>query len=346
VASARRAASAGFVLLNGVGKVARYARETVLRLGSILGRHPIARHVRDLGPLPDRITIVALDLPSGARHGLDRRCQLAAHVGTDGVADALAVQPAQQRLLVQRAVAAQPHLVDTGRQGRQRLLDEASIAGACRHVAVAELVGQDHVLLGPQHHHRPKAGAPVVGRQCRPLVALQNGRIDVEGRHRRGSPLLEKVNPSTIGLRQSLEPLAFASDVTPLTLPERWCRLVEPVQEVARRRRRRQAVTQQQRRRRVLAQWRQVLAALAARSPKAEQPLRQLRGCEPALALLDDDAGVHHHGRAAGAERLDQQRHPAMGGERRRLHPLIQLERQPRLRHPAVLPGRTRPVKP
>jgi hypothetical protein len=174
------------------------------------------------------------------------------------------------------------------------------------------------------------------------LWLSRNRRIDVEGRHRLGYPLLEKADQSTIGLRQSLEPLAFASDVTPLTLPERWCRLVEPVQEVARRLRRRQAVTQQQRQRRVLAQWRQVLTALAARSPKAEQPLHQLRGSEPALAPLDDYAGVHHRGRAAGAERLDQQRHPTMGRERRRLHPLIQLERQPRLRHPSVL--RTHPT--
>jgi hypothetical protein len=52
-----------------------------------------------------------------------RRRQLAAHVGADRIADAARLQPAQQQLLVEGAVAAQPHLHDprAGRGSRSAL---------------------------------------------------------------------------------------------------------------------------------------------------------------------------------------------------------------------------------
>jgi hypothetical protein len=51
---------------------------------------------------------------------------------------------------------------------------------------------------------------------------------------------------------------------------------------------------------------RQILAALAAGSPQAEQPLDQLRWRQPALAAFDHHARIHHRRRTAGPERLDQ----------------------------------------
>lgn len=94
-----------------------------------------------------------------------------------------------------------------------------------------------------------------------------------------------------------------------------------------------------------LVQLRQILAALAARGPQAEQTFDQLGRRQTALAALDHHARVQHRRSTAGSERLDQQRHPAMRGQHPGLGPLIQLERQPRLRrHPN--PRHTRRVKP
>jgi hypothetical protein len=108
-------------------------------------------------------------------------------------------------LLVERAVAAQTHLLHTARQRCQGPLDHAPVAGAGGHVAVAELVGQDHILLRPQRHHRLKAGSPVVGGERCPLVAFQDGRIDVDRRHRLRHPLLLPGHQPPIGLGQALE---------------------------------------------------------------------------------------------------------------------------------------------
>ena len=57
-------------------------------------------------------------------------------------------------MLVQRTVAAQIDLVDAAGQRRERLLDHPAVARSGRNMTVAELIGDDHVLLGPQRQHR------------------------------------------------------------------------------------------------------------------------------------------------------------------------------------------------
>ena len=69
---------------------------------------PSSRHSRTRGStplsapaqhrqLPHGAGVLALGLPGALGQRADRRCQLAAQVRADRVADALAVQPAQQR---------------------------------------------------------------------------------------------------------------------------------------------------------------------------------------------------------------------------------------------------------
>ena len=222
------------------------------------------------------------------RQRADRRHQLTAHVGADPIAKATRIQPAQQLMLVGGAISPDQNVVDASRQRRHGAFHQAPIAAASRHVAVSKLVGHHDVLLGPQRDHRLIARAPVVGRKGAPLLALQDGRVDVDRRHRLRRPLLDKADQPASGFRQALEPLAFAWDVAGRTLPERRHRLVERLQKVPRRLRRWQAVPEQQRQRGVLSQLRQVLTALAAGSPEAEQPLHQLGWQQPALAPLDD----------------------------------------------------------
>ena len=50
--------------------------------------------------MPDRLAVFPLDLPGMVGQRADRRRQLAAHVGADGIAEAARLQPAQQLVLV------------------------------------------------------------------------------------------------------------------------------------------------------------------------------------------------------------------------------------------------------
>ena len=186
------------------------ADQIARRCRPVLGGHPVARHVGHLGPMPDRIAVLPLDLPGMVGQRADRRRQLAAHVGADAVAEAARLQPAQQLVLVGGAVGADQDLVDAWRQRRHGALHQTPVAGAGGHVAVPELVGQHHVLLGPERHHRLIAGPAVVGPARGPLLALENGGIDIDRRHRLRPPLLEKADQPATGLRQPLQPLAFA----------------------------------------------------------------------------------------------------------------------------------------
>jgi hypothetical protein len=242
----------------------------------------------------------------------------------------------------ERAVAAHHDPLHPRRQGGQRRLDQPPVAGPRRHVAVAELVGQHHVLLGPERDHRLVAAAPVIGRPRAPLLAGEDGGVNVDGRHRLRPVLLQPGDQPAVDRAQPLQALAFARHLAARALPQRRRRLVEPLEEVARGLGRREAVAEEQGQRRILAQLHQILAALAARGPEREQPLDQLRRRQAALAALDHHPPVEHRRGAARPERLDHQRHPAMSGDEPRLRPLIQLERKPRLhRHlvPRCAPG-------
>jgi hypothetical protein len=84
-------------------------------------------------------------------------------------------------VLVERAVAAQIDLGDAARQRGERLLDHPAVARAGRDIAVAELVGDDDVLLGPQRQHWLIATIAVICPLGRPFVAGDHGGVDVEG---------------------------------------------------------------------------------------------------------------------------------------------------------------------
>jgi len=172
------------------------------------------------------------------------------------------------------AVGTDENLVHPWRQRRHGALHQTSVAAAGRDVAVPELIRQDHVLLGPERHHRLVAGPAVVGPARGPLLALENGGIDVDRRHRLRPPLLEKADQPATGLRQALQPLAFAWDLAGLALPQRWHRLVERLEEVTRGLRRRQAVPEQQRQRFPGSQGRLGWSARSGK-PRARPPSRR-----------------------------------------------------------------------
>jgi hypothetical protein len=134
--------------------------------------------------------------------------------------------------------------------------------------------------------------------------------------------VLQPSDQPAVDRAQPLQALPFARHLAALALPQRRRRLVEPFEEVAGGLGRREAVAEEQGQRRILAQLHQILAALAARGPEREQPLDQLRRRQAALAALDHHLPVEHRRGAARPERLDHQRHPAMGGNEPRLCPL------------------------
>src|SRR6185369_13807730 len=82
-------------------------------------------------------------------------------------------------------------------------------------------VSQHHILLGPQRDHRLVPGPAVIGPVRGPLLALEDGGIDIDRRHRLRPPLLQKADQLATGLRQALEALAFALHLAGLALPER-----------------------------------------------------------------------------------------------------------------------------
>ena len=170
-------------------------------------------------------------------------------------------------MLVKRAVAAHADLGHARRQSGHRLLDHPAVARAGGDVAVAELVSQHHVLLGPQRHHRLVAGPPVIGRQGGLLLTRQNGRIDIDRRPCLWRPLLEPGDQPPAARGQALQPLTFRQYRAALALPQGWRRLVERLEKIPYRLGCRDRIPEQQRQSRVLAQLCQIFAALAAGRP-------------------------------------------------------------------------------
>ena len=73
-------------------------------------------HIRDLGPLADRVEFVTLRLPGVLREPRDLGSQLWTHIGTDRIADPAHRRPAprQQFLFIQGAVDLDEGLRDPG----------------------------------------------------------------------------------------------------------------------------------------------------------------------------------------------------------------------------------------
>jgi hypothetical protein len=178
--------------------------------------------------------------------------------------------------------------------------------------AVAELVGDDHVLLRPQRQHRLITAMAVIGALGRPLVAGDDRRIDIERRRLDRPPALQIEDQLGIGRRQTGQRHRLRSNARLAVLQQRQVLGMKLREEVTRRLRRRKIVAQKQRQRLVLAELVEILCPLAARRPQRQQALHHLRRAQAALALLYLDLAVDDRSRAGQAERLDQPRHPRM----------------------------------
>jgi hypothetical protein len=79
----------------------------------------------------------------------------------------------------------------------------------------------------------------------------------------------------------------------------------------------------------IFAQWGEILAPVPTAHPQGEQALHELRGLQPALALLHDHLGVDRRGDSHVPEQLDHEGHPGPAGDQRGIKRNIDLERQP-----------------
>jgi len=76
----------------------------------------------------------------------------------------------------------------------------------------------------------------------------------------------------------------------------------------------------------LLAEHREVRAAVPAARPEREETLDELRGRQAALALLDRDLGIDRLGDPELAEELDHERDPRSPGDERGINGVINLE--------------------
>ena len=77
----------------------------------------------------------------------------------------------------------------------------------------------------------------------------------------------------------------------------------------------------------ILAERREVLAAVPAACPERDQALDELRGRQPALPLLARDVGLDRCRDPELAEQFDHQRDPGAAGERGNMRDLRRLRR-------------------
>jgi len=83
----------------------------------------------------------------------------------------------------------------------------------------------------------------------------------------------------------------------------------------------------------ILAERREVLAAVPAACPEHDQALDELRGRQPALPLLHRHLRVDRGGDPELAEELDHERNPRPPGDQRGIKGLINLEGWRRVWH-------------
>jgi hypothetical protein len=236
----------------------------------------------------------------------DAFSQLRTHIGRNGIADRLLVEPAHQIVLVQRTVAAQIDLANAAGQRRECLLDHPAVARSGRYIAVAELIGNDHVLLGPQSQHRLIAAIAVIGTLGRPFVAGDHRGVDVEGRRLHRPTALQVEDEFGIGLGQTQQRHRLGGDRRLALLQQRQILAMELRQKIARGLRCRQVVPKQHRQRLVLAELIEIRGPLTTRRPHRQQAFRHLRCTQPALAALQPDLPVNHRRRPGLTKRLDQ----------------------------------------
>ena len=216
-------------------------------------------------------------------------------------------------------------------------------------MAVAELVVEEHVLLGPEDHHGLVPPGPLVGPGGRLLMALHEGRVHVQGGRRLGRTPLHRGDERAVGLPEPREGGRFRRDGRlRARLPQREVVGVEGLEEVPHRRGRRQRIAEQAGEGLVLAERREVLAAVPTRDPEGDQALDELRRPQAPLARLDLQRSVDRRRDAELPEQLDHERHPRAARDQRGVNRGIDLERQPPSilgHHAPPLAGCTRWVK-
>jgi hypothetical protein len=79
----------------------------------------------------------------------------------------------------------------------------------------------------------------------------------------------------------------------------------------------------------ILAERREILAAVPAARPQRDQALDELRGRQAPLPLLDRNLRIDHRGDPQLPEQLDHERDPRAAGNQRWVNGVIDLERQP-----------------
>ena len=241
-------------------------------------------------------------------------------------------------MLIESAVAANIDFVEGSRQRRHRLLDHPSIAAARRHVAVAELVGDDDVLLRPQGQNRLVAAFAFERVFGAALARSDHRRVDVERRRAHRLAALQIEDQLPIGGGQAQERRAFRRHGRLALMQERQIVLMKAGQKVARRLGRRQLVAKQRSQRRVLSETIEVLAALAPGRPQRQQALHHLRRRQSALARLHLHPIVDYRRRSGLAERLNQAWNASPRRDQTRLQRIVNLETQPLPSHRASLP--------
>jgi len=105
---------------------------------------------------------------------------------------------------------------------------------------------------------------------------------------------------------------------------------VECLEEVSDRGRSGQRVPEPGRQGLILAEPREILAAIPAARPERDEALHELRGRQPPPALLDRDLGIDRCRDPELAEQLDHERHPRAARDQGRVNGIVDLERQPR----------------
>jgi hypothetical protein len=177
----------------------------------------------------------------------------------------------------------------------RRLPDPArNLSGQARGqaITVAELIGDDHVLFGPQRQHRLVPAIAVVRAFGGALVAVDHRSVDIQGCRLHRPTALQIEDEFGIGLGQTQQRHRLGGDRRLALLQQRQVLGMELRQKVARRLRRRQVVAEQQRQRLVLAKLIEILGAFTRLHGR--QAFDHLRDAQTPLAALQPDLPVDH----------------------------------------------------
>jgi len=211
------------------------------------------------------------------------------------------------------------------------LFQHAHVPTAGRHMPVAELVVHDDILLRPEHDHRLVAARPVIGHGGGVLVTLHERGIHIQGGRPRPRPALAARDQRAIGDVQPRQGRGLPRDRRRGPgRPQGAVLHVEGLEEVPHGGRGGQRMPEQGRQGLILAEHCEVLAAVPTARPEYDEALDELRGGQPALALLDGNMGIDRGRDPKLAEQLDHERDSRAAGDQRRVNRVVDLKWQPR----------------